>query len=66
MEFLLWQVKISTYSRVPNNRGVRITVLVGKILESNNRVGPNNSVGRKKILKSNYSVGPNNRVGGKN
>ena len=52
------------YSRVPNNRGVRITVLVGKILKFNNREGPNNSVGGKKFLKSNNSVGPNNRVGG--
>ena len=53
------------YSRVPNNRGVRITVLVGKNIKFNNRVGPNNSVGRKKILKSDYSVDPNNSVGGK-
>ena len=39
--------KRGRYSRVPNNRGVRITVLVGKILEINNHVGPNNSVGGK-------------------
>ena len=39
-------ISLHTYSRVPNNRGVRITVLVGKILEINNHVGPNNSVGR--------------------
>ena len=52
----------TTYSKVPNNRGVRITVLVGKNSKINNRVGPNNSVGRKKLNLITMLVGKNPEI----